>query len=158
MSQSDPKVPASTTSNADKPLKPKPEMLDQDHWHICEPSWKFPPTFKSTSDELDVWVSQVHDVWVEIRMAYVAEFLGTFFFLLVILTKGEAFAIAIGLYAAISAFGCLSGGHFNPTVSIIFLAKNDFKSTPAFLGYLIAQILGAVAALSFFNYTQPLAD
>ncbi len=136
----------------------KPERLDQDHWHISKPSWKFPPTFQRTSDDLGVWVHTLHDVWVESPMAYVAEFLGTFFFLFVILTKGEAFAIANGLFASISAFGCLSGGHFNPAVSIMFLMKEDFKSTSVFVGYLIAQVMGAIFALIVFNYcTEPLA-
>jgi glycerol uptake facilitator-like aquaporin len=73
-------------------------------------------------------------------MAYFAEFLGTFFFPFVILIKGLAFATVIGLYVSNCAFCRLFGGHFNPTVSIMFLAKQEFKSATVFVGYLVAQL------------------
>ena len=49
----------------------------------------------------------------------VAEFLGTLFFLYVILATGDAVAIGLGLMAAIFILGKKSGGHFNPAVSVI---------------------------------------
>jgi aquaporin Z len=87
----------------------------------------------------------------------VAEFLGTFFFLTVILAKGEAIPIVIGLLASIYAFGGLSGGHFNPAVSVMFLAKghSDF-TVSSFVLYVIAQSLGGLAALAFSDYSKSL--
>jgi aquaporin Z len=87
-------------------------------------------------------------------MAYLAELLGTFFFLLVILTKGEAVPIAIGLLASIYAFGGLSGGHFNPAVSLVFFAKGDFNEpgSVTFGRYVGAQVYGAIFALVVFNH------
>ena len=49
----------------------------------------------------------------------VAEFLGTLFFLYVILATGDAVAIGLGLMAAIFILGKKSGGHFNPAVSVM---------------------------------------
>ena len=46
-----------------------------------------------------------------------AEFLGTMFFLYVILATGDAVAIGLALMAVIFILGEASGGHFNPAVS-----------------------------------------
>ncbi len=84
-----------------------------------------------------------------------AEFLGTFFFLTVILAKGEAIPIVVGLLASIYAFGGLSGGHFNPAVSILFLAKGDKDFTLSlFVMYVVAQSLGGLAALAFSDFSN----
>jgi len=89
--------------------------------------------------------------------AVVAEFLGTLFFLSIILnvvadaTIG-VFAIAIGLLAAIYFAGNVSGGHFNPAVSIMMYTKGKLPIEMTIL-YIIAQIIGALSALllnSFF--------
>ena len=82
-------------------------------------------------------------------MAFISELLGTFFFLTVILTKGEAIPIAIGLLASIYAFGPLSGGHFNPAVSLMFLANGDFNDPGpiTFVRYVVMQTAGAIFAL-----------
>ena len=45
-----------------------------------------------------------------------AEFLGTMFFLYVILATGDAVAIGLALTVAIMVIGKHSGGHFNPAV------------------------------------------
>ena len=97
-------------------------------------------------------------------VALIAEFLGTFLFLSVILavtrdpkTEPVAIAIVSGLLAAIYAFGGLSGGHFNPAVSVMFLAKghSDF-TVSSFVLYVIAQSLGGLAALAFSDYSKSL--
>lgn len=79
-----------------------------------------------------------------------AEFIGTFFFLSCILATGQPVPIAIGLLAAIYFGGQLSGGHFNPAVSTMFLAKGTISSRQYVL-YVLAQILGALAALAFYQ-------
>ncbi len=86
----------------------------------------------------------------------VAEFVGTF--CLVIAIAGAAlFAapsaglIAVALAAGISvvsmayAVGHISGGHFNPAVTIGLIAAGRFDSAKA-PGYIIAQVLGGAAA------------
>jgi aquaporin Z len=90
-----------------------------------------------------------------------AEFLGTFLFLSVILavtkdpkTEPVAIAIVSGLLSAIYAFGGLSGGHFNPAVSVMFFAKGDLP-VENFGPYIVAQSLGGLAALYFFKAAHP---
>jgi aquaporin Z len=91
---------------------------------------------------------------------YLAELLGTFLFL----TIGYAsvanfnatqpavagilvvpFAFGLGLLAAIYAFGHVSGGHFNPAVTIAMAADRRTAPMEA-VGYIIAQLIGAIGA------------
>jgi MIP family channel proteins len=92
--------------------------------------------------------------------AYVAELLGTFLFMVIGYASVPAFAAAsaptpnllvvpfsfgFGLLAAIFAFGHVSGGHFNPAVTVA--AVLDRRTTPTdAVGYIVAQIAGAIAA------------
>jgi len=82
---------------------------------------------------------------------YVAEFVGTFVFLSIILSKGEPIAIAVGLLAAIYFLGAVSGGHFNPAVSTMMFLKGTLPSQELG-GYVLAQLAGAAAALYFNKY------
>ena len=50
---------------------------------------------------------------------YLVEFLGTLFFLYVILATGNALAIGAALAIAILVGGAISGGNFNPAVSVM---------------------------------------
>jgi aquaporin Z len=55
------------------------------------------------------------------------------------------FAFGFGLLAAIFAFGHISGGHFNPAVTIAMVL--DKRTTPMdAVGYILSQIIGAIAA------------
>jgi aquaporin Z len=82
------------------------------------------------------------------------EFIGTFIFLSVILTQGQAIPIGIALAAVIFFGGAVSGGHFNPAVSFMKLIGGDFGADGAimFIAYVAAQLLGASAAYGFVNY------
>jgi aquaporin Z len=92
--------------------------------------------------------------------AYLAELLGTFMFMMVGYMSVAAFHMAVaqasgllvvpfsfgfGLLAAIFAFGHISGGHFNPAVTVGIVLD---KRLPPLEGvfYVIAQIIGAIAA------------
>ncbi|MEX1170816.1 MAG: aquaporin [Chloroflexota bacterium] len=92
--------------------------------------------------------------------AYLAELLGTFLFFAIGLASvqavgalGEAapllvvvpFAFGLGLLAAIFAFGHLSGGHFNPAVTVAMVIDGRTTPTDA-VGYIVAQVVGAIAA------------
>lgn len=81
---------------------------------------------------------------------FIAEFIGTFLFLLIILIKGEAIPIAIGLLASIYAFGGVSGGHFNPAVSVMMLANGTIDAGRAAL-YISAQVMGGLSALILYK-------
>ena len=58
---------------------------------------------------------------------YVVEFLGTVFFLLVILLTGQAIPIGLALMAVIMVGGKISGGHFNPAVSVMMWRNGKLK-------------------------------
>jgi len=77
---------------------------------------------------------------------YLVEFIGTFIFLSVILTNGEAIPIGIALTTAIFFGGKISGGNFNPAVSIMMYLKGTLKGGDLPM-YIIAQVLGGVCAL-----------
>jgi aquaporin Z len=89
---------------------------------------------------------------------YAAELLGSFLFFTIgylsVAAFGAAgasgllvvpFSFGFGLLAAIFAFGHISGGHFNPAVTVAMVL--DKRTTPVDgVGYIVAQVIGAVAA------------
>lgn len=79
---------------------------------------------------------------------YLVEFIGTFLFLSVILKVGKPIPIAIALLAAIYFGGSISGGHFNPAVSVMMYLKKSLPLNKLLL-YVVAQVAGGVAALQF---------
>ena len=68
-----------------------------------------------------------------------AEFLGTMFFLYVILATGDAVAIGLALMAVIFILGKTSGGHFNPAVSVMMAAAGKV-SMKDLAPYIVAQV------------------
>ena len=97
---------------------------------------------------------------------YLSEFIGTAFLIGAILGSnslamnimGESsaahltHALSIGatLMVMIMVFGPISGGHFNPAVTISFILKGDMKLEEA-LPYFIFQILGGIAGAVAVN-------
>src|SRR4051812_3464247 len=55
------------------------------------------------------------------------------------------FAFGLGLLAAIFAFGGISGGHFNPAVTIAMILDRRAPLVEG-VAYIVAQIIGAIAA------------
>jgi aquaporin Z len=76
----------------------------------------------------------------------VVEFLGTVFFLYVILAVGHPLAIGLALAVAIMVGGKISGGHFNPAVSLMMVGANKLKMNEA-APYILAQVAGGFVAL-----------
>lgn len=83
-------------------------------------------------------------------MKYFVELVGTFIFLSVILITGEAIPIGLTLAAMIYWGGKISGGAFNPAVTLA-LYLNKKLDNVQLLGYMIAQFIGAVLAFYFFK-------
>ena len=83
---------------------------------------------------------------------YVTEFIGTYFLVLTIgltVLAGTAFApLAIGASLMIMVYmgGHVSGGHYNPAVSLAVLLRGKMTSAGEFVMYVVSQCLGAVAA------------
>merc|ERR1712032_986548 len=91
-----------------------------------------------------------------ITMPVLAEFVGTFIFLGGILSackSGESatLKLSIGLAIAASIIGQCSGGHMNPAVTVMLLMKGDFTGMHNGVLYIIAQLLGGVAALQMYK-------
>ncbi|MBL4788987.1 MAG: aquaporin family protein [Kordiimonadaceae bacterium] len=59
---------------------------------------------------------------------------------------GNTAATGAILFVLITVFGPYSGAHFNPAVTLVFLAKGDIGRKQA-AAYLVVQILGAVAGV-----------
>ena len=83
-----------------------------------------------------------------------AEFIGTGVFLTAIVgvnagnagpLSGLAAAVSLGLM--ILLLGDVSGGHFNPAVSLFFFARKEISATQ-FAAYVLGQLAGAVAGVA----------
>ena len=77
---------------------------------------------------------------------FVVEFLGTLFFLYVILAANNALATGLALTTAILVGGKISGGYFNPAVSVMMAAAGKLSKTDL-LPYIVAEVAGGLAAL-----------
>ena len=76
---------------------------------------------------------------------YVVEFLGTLFFVFVILATGNYLAIGAALAIAILLGGAISGGAFNPAVAIVLFVSGKIPSKDV-IPYIVAVVAGALAA------------
>jgi aquaporin Z len=60
-----------------------------------------------------------------------------------------AFAVGLSVLAMAFAVGHISGGHFNPAVTLGLVAGGRFEVGKA-VGYIIAQVLGGIASAAIF--------
>jgi aquaporin Z len=83
---------------------------------------------------------------------YLTEFIGTFFLVFTIgltVTAGSPMApLAIGSSLMIMVYmgGHVSGGHYNPAVSLALLLRGKMASIGEFVGYVVSQVAGAIVA------------
>jgi aquaporin Z len=83
---------------------------------------------------------------------YLTEFIGTFFLVLTVgltVLNGTPLApLAIGSSLMIMVYmgGHVSGGHYNPAVSLAVLLRGKMASAGEFVGYVLSQLAGAVTA------------
>lgn len=87
----------------------------------------------------------------EYMSSVIVEFIGSFLFILTIplssISDAEVAPLAIGfmLMAMVFSFGYISGGHFNPAVSLAVAISTDFP-IHKFILYVIAQCAGGATA------------
>ena len=107
----------------------------------------------------------------EYKKQALAEFFGTFFLVFfgcgVIMVDslnggalgltGIALSFGLILTCGIFALGETSGGHFNPAVSIGFFIGNKIPSNQM-ITYVIAQVVGAIAASALLQHVFPAAE
>ena len=82
--------------------------------------------------------------------AILVEFIGTLFFLYVIIATGNALAIGAALAIAVLLGGPISGGCFNPAVTIMMAAGGKLSMNKV-LPYILAEVAGGLAALELFK-------
>ncbi len=73
----------------------------------------------------------------------VAEFIGTFFLLLIVALTGNPLAIGIGLTALVYMGGYISGAHYNPAVTLALLINKKITASDAKL-YIFTQFAAAI--------------
>jgi aquaporin Z len=96
-------------------------------------------------------------------LKYLVELVGTFLFVYVILNVSNsnpgrepllgASTIVITLLAMILIGGAISGGNFNPAVSVAKFMDGSLNVTHL-TGYIISQILGALLAFKLWQSTS----
>ena len=108
------------------------------------------------------WIHDFHDPRYELRRLF-GEALGTF--LLVLVTIGaivvnlktrdvpvaaQEIAPGLAIMAIIYSIGGVSGAHLNPAVTLSYAFRRNFpwRRVP---GYLLAQLVGAIAAVAFLR-------
>ena len=101
-------------------------------------------------------------------MKYIAEFIGTFFLVAVVigsgimaqnLSAGNMGIALLGntiptgaiLYVIIKMFGPASGAHFNPAVSFVFFLRKELSGTDLYK-YIIVQVIGGMVAVFLVHY------
>lgn len=76
---------------------------------------------------------------------YIVEFVGTLFFVYIVLATGNPLAIGSALAVVILLAKNSSGGHVNPAVSLAMASAGALPATELF-PYIIAQCMGALVA------------
>lgn len=91
---------------------------------------------------------------------YITEFIGTFFLVLAVGLTGNPLAIGAVLMVMIYAGGHISGGHYNPAVTLAVLIRGRISTGDAMV-YMGSQLAGAVAAafvIGIFKEIPAVAD
>ena len=81
---------------------------------------------------------------------YLVEFLGTLFLVYVIFATGNYLAIGAALGIAVMVGGAISGGAFNPAVTIAMMYSGKLPRSDL-MPYIIAQIAGGLAGLELYK-------
>lgn len=82
---------------------------------------------------------------------YVVEFVGTTFFMFVILATGNPLAIGAALALCVMLGGAISGGAFNPAVTIGLMYAGKLGRADL-VPYILAQTAGALVAVELVKF------
>ncbi len=82
--------------------------------------------------------------------ALLVEYVGTVFFLYVVIATGNPLAIGAALALAIYVGGPISGGNYNPAVSILMVLSGK-QSPNTLITYVIVQILAALTVMELYK-------
>jgi aquaporin Z len=81
---------------------------------------------------------------------YLVEFLGTLFLVFIIFATGNYLAIGTALALAVMLGGAISGGAFNPAVTIALMQAGKLSRSDL-VPYIVAQIAGGLAGFELFK-------
>lgn len=81
---------------------------------------------------------------------YIVEFLGTLFLVFVIFATGNYLAIGAALAVAVMIGGAISGGAFNPAVSIAMMYAGKMPRSDL-IPYIVAQVAGGLSGFELFR-------
>jgi aquaporin Z len=81
---------------------------------------------------------------------YIVEFLGTMFLVFVIFATGNYLAIGAALAISVMIGGTISGGAFNPAVSIAMMYAGKMPRSDL-IPYIVSQVAGALAGFEAFK-------
>ena len=81
---------------------------------------------------------------------YLAEFLGTLFFVYIILATGNPIAIGAALAFVILITSNISGGMMNPAVTIVMASMGKLP-TAEVVPFILAEVLGGLTALEIYK-------
>ena len=81
---------------------------------------------------------------------YLVEFLGTLFLVFIIFATGNYLAIGAALALAVMLGGAISGGAFNPAVTIALMQSGKLSRSDL-VPYIVAQIAGGLAGFELFK-------
>jgi len=84
---------------------------------------------------------------------YLVEFVGTVFFIYVIIATGNWLAIGAALAIAVMIGAPISGGNFNPAVSITMAVAGKLPMREV-IPYILCQVAGGLAAFELFKHTK----
>ena len=74
---------------------------------------------------------------------YIIEFLGTMFLSFVVFSTGNYLAIGLALAIGVLLGGTISGGAFNPAITIALFMENKINKNDV-IPYVVVQILGSI--------------
>jgi glycerol uptake facilitator-like aquaporin len=81
---------------------------------------------------------------------YLVEFIGSVFFVYVVLATGNPLAIGAAFALAVLLTLNISGGHINPAVTIVMASAGKIPTTDI-IPYCLAQIFGGLTALELYK-------
>ena len=81
---------------------------------------------------------------------YLVEFLGTMFLVYVIFATGNYLAIGAALAIGVLLGGAISGGAFNPAVTLALYSAGKLSKSDL-LPYMIVQMLGGLTGLTVYK-------
>ncbi len=82
--------------------------------------------------------------------AILIEFIGSLVFFYVVITTKNALFIGLTLALCIYLGGKISGGNFNPAITLMLVVANK-QQMSTLLPYVLAQVAGALAAIELYK-------